>query len=217
MSTHRQSVLCFPRSHIANCKRFTRWEIVQKILHAAEKQMTWLPRVEAEASNVLVQPIPCALVVNESRLYHAFRRINEGRTDLRRRISLVIGGHIDQDIGRGDFSSLATATLVRELNEELSIVHFSPHAKPIGLVIDHSSVESSRHVALVYEVAVAGRIKARAAEEFSMRSKYDGRPCSADELVGMRKEFDPWSLIVFGDYINPSYSQEVGIQLGLSH
>ncbi len=50
-----------------------------------------------------------------------------------------------------------------------------------------------------------------------MRSKYDGKPCTPDELLTIRKKFDPWSLIIFGDYINPSYSYDVGKQLSLSH
>ena len=216
MSVNRQSVLCFPRSYIARCKRFTQWSVAREVFHAAQKSMTWLPRNEAEASDILVQPIPCALVINEAHLYHAFRRISDGRADLRKRISLVIGGHIDQDIEKGDFYSLAAATLIRELNEELKFEYLSSDVEPVGLVVDHSSLESSRHVALVYEVVVTGRIRARATEEFSMHSKYDGRPCTPSELQDMRKVLDPWSLIIFGDYINPAYSNDVGKQLSLS-
>lgn len=186
------------------------------MLHSAEKNMTWLPRSEAETSETLVQPIPCALVLSEAHQYHVFRRISDGRQDLRKRISLVIGGHIDQDIEEGGFLSLALATLFRELDEELKLEYLSSTAKPIGLVIDRSSLESSRHVAMIYEVVVSGEVKPRAAEEFSMRSKYDGKPCTSNELLDFRKEFDPWSSIIFGDHINPSYSHEVGKQLSLS-
>ena len=178
--------------------------------------MTWLPRSEAEISETLVQPIPCTLVVNEAHLYHVFRRVKEGRSDLRKRISLVIGGHIDQGVEAGDFYSLAMATLMREIDEELKVGFISSTAKPIGLVVDRSSSESSRHVALVYEIAVTGQVKPKATEEFSMRSKYDGKPCTPNELLGIRKIFDPWSQIIFGDYINPSYSHDVGKQLRLS-
>ena len=217
MSSQMQSVLCFPRSYVADCERFTPWEVACNVFNSAEKSMTWLPRSEAEASDTLVQPIPCALVINEASLYHVFRRIGEGRADLRKRISLIIGGHIDQDESEGDFYSLAIATLIRELDEELKIGRLPSTAKPVGLVVDQSSLESSRHVALVYEVAITGTIKPKAVEEFSIRSRYDGKPCTTNELLTIRKEFDPWSLIIFGDYINPSYSYDVGKQLNLSH
>ena len=208
-----QSVLCFPRTYIAECERFTPWSSACELLQSAEQSMTWLPRTEAEVSETLIQPIPCTLVVSETQSYHVFRRIKEGRPDLRSRISLVIGGHIDHDVHEDDFSSLAMGTLMREIDEELKVEWLSSDPKPVGLVIDQSSLESSRHAAIVYELVVGGRIKPKAVEEFSIHSKYDGKPCTPNELLSLRKAFDPWSMIIFGDYINPSYSQDVGKQL----
>jgi hypothetical protein len=67
----------------------------------------------------------------------------------------------------------------------------------------------------VHEVVVEGQIKPRAIEEFSLRSKFAGQLYTPDELSKFRKEFDPWSTILFGDYINPSYSLDVGQQPSL--
>ena len=216
MSDDEQSVLCLPRSFVAGCGRFTPWETAREALLHAQAHMTWLPRGEAERSEALVQPIPCALVVSEDRFYHVFRRINEGRADLKKRLSLVIGGHID--CGREDsgLCTLAEDTLMREVSEELDFGVPPSSTKPVGLVIDPSSLESSRHVAIVYELVIAGKIKPKAAEEFSMRSKYDGKPCAPQELLDLRKELDPWSMIIFGEYINPSYARDLGNQLSLA-
>ena len=216
MSNNEQSVLCLPRSFIAGCGRFTPWATARQMLLQAQANMTWLPRSEAERSEALVQPIPCALVVSEDRFYHVFRRINEGRADLKKRLSLVIGGHID--CGREDSGlyALTKDTLMREVGEELDFGAPPSSVEPVGLVIDPSSLESSRHVGVVYEVVIAGKIKPKAPEEFSMRSKYDGKPCTPQELLDLRKEFDPWSMIIFGEYINPSYAHDLGSQLSLA-
>ena len=218
MANNEQLVLCFPRSCIAGCGRFTPWQTMdaELMIQSAEANMRWLPRCQAEISDDLIQPIPCALVLGERQKYNVFRRINQGRPDLRRRISLVIGGHIDWIAGDKDFSSLLMMTLMREIVEELGIAPLpSSSAKPIGLVADFSSLESSRHLGIVYEVTIAGQIKPRATEEFSTRSQYVGKLCTSRELSALHKEFDPWSTIIFGDYINPSYSFDVGQQLSL--
>ena len=209
-----QLVLCFPRSYIVGCERFTPWSRARHMMRSIENGIRWLPRWEAERSEDLMQLIPCTLVLSRQREYHVFRRINRGRQDLRKRISLVVGGHIDQEVGVRTFSSLVESTLMREIAEELGICP-STAAEPIGLVLDVSSVEASRHIGIVHEVIADGPIVPKAAEEFSFRSKFIGRYYTPDDLSGLRKQFDPWSLILFGNYINPRYSLEIGQQLSL--
>ena len=214
MVNEEQSVLCFPRACIAGCQRFTPWRTATRMIRPAEATMKWLPRWKAEVAVDWIQPIPCALVLGDGQGYHVFRRINQGRADLRRRLSLVVGGHIDWVTGNRDLQSLAMMTLMREIGEELGINPPSA-ATPIGLVVDPSSLEASRHIGIVYEVILAGRVKPRAIEEFSIHSKYSGRLCTLEELCTLRRDLDPWSRIIFGDYINPSYSLEIGQQLNL--
>ncbi len=133
---------------------------------------------------------------------------------MRKKISLVVGGHIDYVAEHSDFSTLVIATLERELAEELGT---SPSglAKPIGLVIDFSSPEASRHVGIVHEVVVSGPVKPTAPEEFSIGSKNAGKLCTSIELSELHSRFDPWSTIIFADYINPTYASDVGKQLSL--
>ena len=173
--------------------------------------MRWLPRGEAEASEEFIQPIPCALVLGENGGYHVFRRIKEGRADLRSRLSLIVGGHIDWEADAPAFPQLVRSTLTREIAEELRACQ-PTSVTPIGLVVDHTSVESSRHIGIVHEVVVEGRVCPQATEEFSLRSSYIGRPYSTSELSTRRAELDPWSSIIFGDYLAPSYALEMGQQ-----
>ena len=212
--TDEQIVLCLPRMCIADRQRFTPWHQAEAVIHAAAAHMRWLPRHEAEAADDLIQPIPCAVVLGEGHGYHVFRRIAEGRADLRRRISLVVGGHIDWTEGDNDILSLVRSTLLRELTEELGIDP-PETARPIGIVVDFSSTQASRHIGIVHEVVIDGRATPRATEEFSIRSKYVRKLHSAQELVSIRKHLDPWSRIIFGDYVRPSDPLALGQQLHL--
>lgn len=224
MTMKDQRVLCLPRAYLDDLVCFTPWETADWLFQVAQSEMRWLPRDEAEASEDFVQPIPCALVLGAHERhyvgYHVFPRVNEGRSDLRKRLSLIIGGHIDWDGDKIDFPELIKATLTRELQEELDAEQISP-AKPIGLVVDHTSIESSRHIGLVHEVLMAGPVRPTAPEEFSARSKYAGQLWSVEELLSQLtrrtkrlelKRLDPWSSIIFSDYIAPEYVLDIGRQ-----
>lgn len=206
-----QQVLCITRRCVEERQRFTPWRSADWLFQAAESGMCWLSRSEAEASNEFIQPIPCALVLGENDGYYVFRRVKEGRADLSARLSLVVGGHIDWMADAPEFPQLVRSTLTREISEELCAAAPSS-ITPIGLVVDHTSVESSRHVGIVHEVMIEGPIRPLATEEFSVSSSYIGRPYSTSELSARRGKLDPWSAIIFGDYLAPSYALDIGAQ-----
>lgn len=211
MNDCNEAVLSFPRDCIIGCRRFTPWEVAGSVMRSAEENMVWMPRHRAEESRDWIQPIPCAIVLAEQEKYHVFRRIKQGRADLRSRISLLVGGHIDREPGIEMLSSLISGTLKREIAEELGITHLDI-IKPIGLVVDFSSIEASRHIGVVHEVWSEGPVRPIAIEEFSSETKFIERLYSPEELPVFRRYFDPWSVILFGDYINPSYSLDLGQQ-----
>ena len=209
-----QRVLCVPRRCVENQEPFTPWGSADWLFRTAETGMRWLPRREAEASTEFIQPIPCALVVGEQKGYYVFRRINEGRADLKARLSLIVGGHIDWEADTPEFPQLVLSTLKREISEELRTDE-PTSITPIGLVVDHTSLESSRHVGIVHEVVVNGSVKPLAKEEFSVRSRLIGRQHSTLALRRLRRIFDPWSAIIFCDYLAPSHPLDVGRQARL--
>ncbi len=215
MIPQEQIVLCLPRSIFADWKRFTPWSRASEMIQAAGESMTWLTRSEAEASENLIQPIPCTIVLGENRSFHVFRRIADGRPDLRRRISLLVGGHIDATEHEQDILKLVESTLMREISEELG-VEVPLTAKGIGVVVDRSSVLASQHVGIVHEVAIYGRTTPQATEEFFAHSRYTRRPYSPDELLEMRDKFDPWSKILLKYYVHPRKSFDIDQQAILS-
>ena len=206
-----QEILVFPREALPAEARFVPWADSAIILESVAEGMTWLPRNEAEQSADWMQPIPCAIIRNHNEEYRVLRRVKQGRADLSSRISLVVGGHIDKCPGTPGLSSLLSTTLKREVSEELGVNDLT-EVKPVGLVVDDSSLTASRHVGFVYEIVVADEFKPQAPEEFSTHSRFNGQLFTATELSRFLKEFDPWSRIIFADYIAPSYATDIGVQ-----
>jgi predicted NUDIX family phosphoesterase len=209
-----QDILVLPKECIKAYHRFTPWENLQPLLYALESQSFWLSRQQAEEAKDLVQPIPCALIRNHKQRYCVLRRIHVGRSDLQSRIALTIGGHIDRTPDQESAVALLLATLYRELSEELGLTTVS-QIQPVGLVIDTSSRNSSQHIAFVYEVVADQEVRTLAREEFSRRSKLNRKFLNPSELLRLQKEFDPWSLILFDNYLAPTYGLNLVRQLTL--
>ena len=201
--TTRQSseVLVFPREIFGSIFSLLPWNSIQSYLDEIERSFSWLSRSEAELSDDVVQAIPCVVVRDNADRYCVFRRIREGRSDLRGRLSLIVGGHIDDTSDRDCFQTAMSFNLSREIGEEIGIRPKEP-PRPVGVIIDGSSIVASRHVAFLHEMA-ADEVSPSAPEEFTKRSKYTGEFMSAYQLGSRRDEFDPWSRLVIEEYVCP--------------
>ena len=167
-----ENILVIPRSIFGGYFSLVPWKIVLSKLNEIEQTRSWLPRREAEQSIEWVQPIPCAFIKNLEGHYCVLRRVMNTRADLKGRTSLLVGGHIDQIHGLMPFEELLKKTLLRELEEEVGITS-QIEPRPVGVIVDNSSVIASRHIAIVHEV-IADKIVPNAPEEFSKRSKLTG-------------------------------------------
>jgi predicted NUDIX family phosphoesterase len=127
--------------------------------------------------------------------------------------SLVVGGHIDSGHNDDSLASLILETLKREILEEVGII-IEEELTPIGIAVDSSSLAASRHIGVVYEAEVDAEVKLQAANEFSVRSKDSGRFAGIDQLSRFRSKFDPWSSIIFSEYLEPRF-KDVGRQATL--
>ena len=204
-------ILVFPREALRTGVRFLPWDSALSLLDSIENRMTWLVREEAEKSEELLQVIPCAVIRSGAEQFRVMRRVKEGRRDLSSKISLVVGGHVDRTVRDYGFLQLLDMTLRREIFEELGVNEIT-EVKPIGIVIDQSSVFASRHVGFVYEAAIDDEFILVATEEFSARSIFNGQSFSPADLTRFNKEFDPWSWIIFADYIGPSCLSDTSTQ-----
>lgn len=206
-----QKILVMPRDRFHGVDGFVAWSQASKLVDSVASSVSWLPRAEAERSEQWVQPIPCAIFRDSSGRYCVFRQARQPRSDLSRRVSLVVGGHIDRCCDNKSISDVFEDTAIREISEETGVELDCP-LKPIGIVIDSSSMIASRHIGFVYEAIVAKEIKSLATDEFSVGSKYNGQFFSIESLSVFRSKFDPWSFILFSQYLNGGFSMDIGRQ-----
>ena len=203
MTTIRSpEVLVFPRGILGSVFSLLPWDSVQPYIEEIERSFSWLYRPEAEQSHDMVQAIPCVLIRDPQNRYCVFRRVKDNRPDLSKKLSLIIGGHIDEGTDNTGFLSTMSCNLIREIEEETGIRPESP-PHPVGLIVDGSSILASRHVGFVHEI-IAEHVSSRAPEEFTNRSKYTGEFMLRSQLSDWRDEFDPWSRLIIEEYISPT-------------
>ena len=212
-----QKILVMPRECLHGLDGFVAWSQASKLVDSAASSVRWLPRAEAECSEKWVQPIPCVMFRNSAGRYCIFRQARQSRLDLSRKLSLIIGGHVDFDFNDLGIQEIFEATARKEVTEELGIT-LDNQLHPIGVVIDSSSLLASRHFGVIYETVIDGNIKSDAADEFVVGSEYNGQFFDLESLSKLmifqrpRLRFDPWSFLVFSQYLGRDFSRNLGHQ-----
>lgn len=192
-------ILVFPRMIFGDVFSLLPWDSIQDRLGQIESAFSWMNRADAEKSIDLVQAIPCACIRDRQGRYCILRRVKSPRSDLSKKLSLVVGGHIDEPCSQDSFQTILSLNLLRELEEEVGIFP-DEIPDPIGVIIDDSSIQASRHVAFLHELE-SQQISPKASEEFAMKSKYSGMFADATQLAKRHREFDPWSKLLIEEYI----------------
>ena len=192
-------ILVFPRVIFGDVFSLLPWDSIQNELGEIENAFSWMNRADAEKSSDFVQAIPCACIRNREGMYCILRRSQSSRTDLSKKLSLVVGGHIDRPCSQGSFLEILSLNLLRELGEEVGI--FPDNIpRPVGVIIDDSSIQASRHVAFLHELE-SQQVSPIPAGEFARKSKYSGMFADATQLAKRRREFDPCSKLLIEEYI----------------
>ena len=115
-------VLVFPRRIFSEEFSLLPWDAIQEKLGEIERSFSWLARPDAEQSLDLVQAIPCTFIRNSAGRYCVLHRVSNTRDDLDEKLSLIVGGHIDEPHDDGSFQATMSFNLMRELDEEIGIV-----------------------------------------------------------------------------------------------
>lgn len=216
-----QEILVLPRKYIEGLDGFVAWSGSGNLIESADDFVNWMPRTEAERSQEWIQPIPCAIFRDSDGRYCVFRQARQSRIDLSRRISFIVGGHIDSGCGSKPVSEIFVETVRREVSEELGFT-LDCQLIPIGIVIDSSSLMASRHFGVVYEAVVDNDLRSLTTDEFTVRSDYNGQFFDLEALSRLitsqrpRLRFDPWSFILFSQYLGSELSKDIGHQPMLS-
>lgn len=206
-----QKILVLPREHFHGLDGLVPWPRTSRLVDSAAEHVSWIPRNYAETSERWVQPIPCAIFRDSVGRYCLFRQARKQRSDLSHRISLVIGGHIDSGCDYDSIHNVFEETVRREVSEEVGVDLDRP-LKPVGMVVDATSIMASRHIGFVYEAVIDREVKSLRADEFSVRSKYNGQFLSVESLSELRSKLDPWSYILFHQYLSDGFPMDIGRQ-----
>ena len=200
MTPTANKILVFPRGIFDTDTSLFAWDSIQPQIEAIEDSFSWLNRPEAESSVDLVQAIPCAYIQDRDGNCFVQRQVQSTtRKDLSKKLSLIVGGHADTDHQKAGFLDLIFLNLMRELEEEVLLLACQP-PKPFGVIIDHSSIEASRHIAFLYEV-MAEDASQRPSEEFTGRTRVSGIFMPPHQLSERQSEFDPWSRVLIEKHI----------------
>ena len=206
-----QKILVLPRERFDELDGFVPWARACKMIESAAGRVHWMPRPDAERSEQWVQPIPCAIFRDSSGRYCVFRQAKQQRNDLSHRFSFIVGGHIDSSCNLMSLEKIFEETVHREVSEEVGVDLDCP-LKPVGMVVDATSIMASRHIGFVYEAVIDREIKSLSSDEFSVRSKYNGQLFSIESLSELSLKLDPWSYILFHQYLNGGFPMNIGRQ-----
>ena len=206
-----QEILVFPRELINGVDGFVPWDEAEKLIHVASKSTAWMPRVDAERSGKWVQPIPCAIFRDTGGRYCVFRQVQQQRKDLSERLSFVVGGHIDRCTDSEFLPEALRETVNREVREEVGI-ELDHDIELIGMVVDASSLLASKHIGIIFEAKIDAKLRSKSDEEFSIYSKHDGQFLNAEDRCQLRGKFDPWSAIIFAEYMEGGFATDLGRQ-----
>ena len=199
---NQNEILVFPQGVFTETFSLLPWEDVQSELSEIESSFGWMDRLDAEHSTTVAQAIPCTLIRNSRGHLCVLRRVRNERKDLDGKLSLVVGGHIDDKRGTSPFMASVNSCLIREMHEEVGIRPEDP-PRPIGVIVDKSSPQAARHVAFLHETTTE-HISIGAPEEFAPNSKYRGVFMRPAEIADRQSEFDPWSQIVISTLACPT-------------
>ena len=162
-----------------------------------EKAWRWTERPAAETALDLVQPIPCAVIVDGVGRCCVLERPEE--TSEIGKLSLVVGGHVEEEDARDSLEATLMACLVREMAEEVSLPP-EPKPRPVGIVLNTRTIAGSRHVGYIYlkdAERVNPQTHPKTPREFDLSGDaLTGVFATGEWLDRNIRQFDPWSYTV---------------------
>lgn len=144
-------------------------ETVDTILENINNSFVIVRRGDAEENENLKQPIPYAVIKRRNEIFVYERLKGAGETRLHNKLSLGVGGHMNQVIGAESLADVLSENLYREVQEELIIDGQIESIKTIGLINDDSDDVGKVHlgVLVVIELQDNAQVSVREVDELS--------------------------------------------------
>ncbi|RYM04597.1 hypothetical protein EWH99_09810 [Sporolactobacillus sp. THM7-7] len=149
-------------------------------------------RGDAEEDPAYKQPIPYAVLKQGDR-YFTYKRLGGGgESRLHGKLSLGVGGHMNQVKDAADFRHILSENLSRELNEELIIENTEAlDIRTIGLINDDGTEVGRVHIGVLIAIDLPHKAQISVRE----KDKLEGRWMSLDELTEKQvyERMESWS------------------------
>ena len=160
---------------------------MDELRRCVERHGRFMDRARAETDAAFKQLIPYVVVRDGGSVFVMRRTRAGGDARLHDRMSIGVGGHLnDIDAGHDPLA----AGLAREWREEL-VAAWQPEYRLLGLLNDDTDPVGAVHLGVVFEVDAAGRlVKVRE------RDKLAGRFEPLDELASQWDALETWSQLV---------------------
>lgn len=164
----------------------------------AEKQ--FVARSSAEQNPNYLQPIPCAVLRYGDKIL--FLKRKKPGHPLHDTYAVWAGGHVSR---ADDGPELLINTLERELSEEVFIKQaFQLNRTPVGLIRTDEDARASRHIGVLYEVALKSEDVALALNQKEFRetrgSSMSGRLVDINRIAEFYDSMGDWSKSIVEHY-----------------
>lgn len=169
-------------------------ELVDKIGSNLERNFSSIRRGEAEEDPTLKQPIPYAVIRRGDKLFGYTRLEGGGEVRLHGKISLGVGGHMNDNPNLDSFKGLLLENLEREINEEINIKTESDYELNIvGFINDDSDEVGRVHLCILIVIDVDNEAEVTVRET----NQLEGKWFTIDELLSdeVYSRLENWSQI----------------------
>lgn len=157
----------------------------EEVMHLLRTQSEFMPRPEAELDPAYRQIIPYVAVVRRGEVFATTRLNKGGETRLHGKISLGVGGHMNEIDREGDWLMHA---LRREVDEEIALDNFGTLTLR-GLIVDNENEVGRVHLGVFFTLTTTGEAAVRETE------KLEGGFVKISELNRQDERLEGWSRI----------------------
>ncbi len=157
-----------------------------EVMQLAREHGVFMPRPEAEQDPDYKQIIPYVAVVRRDEVFATTRLNKGGEARLHGKMSLGVGGHMNEIDREGDWLMHA---LRREVDEELALDDFGT-LTPRGLINDDSNEVGRVHLGFFFTLTTSGGAAVRETE------KLEGGFVQISSLASLSGRMETWSQII---------------------
>jgi predicted NUDIX family phosphoesterase len=155
-----EMIIVAPRSEVFENEKlvfqgtFQDKKIVNKIVKNISNTYEVMRRGNAEEDENFKQPIPYAVIKRGNEVFVYERLKGAGETRLHNKLSIGVGGHMNEVPDEKDFNKVLDENLLREIEEELVIDNKNFKVTPIGLINDDEDEVGRVHIGVLVAIEV---------------------------------------------------------------